>query len=139
MALFPDATTLGAFAMVAVAASSAAQLGRGLHLPLISGYILAGAIAGPYMLGLLTHEQVHSMKLLINSAAMGFIGFSAGTKFLLTELRGSLKPVTRRLRPRGGGRPLARRCRPDQSCPQACLRPCASLSRTPEPPPLSAS
>jgi NhaP-type Na+/H+ or K+/H+ antiporter len=93
MSLFPDATTLGAFAMVAVAASSAAQLGRGLHLPLISGYILAGAIAGPYVLGLLTHEQVHSMKLLINSDAMGFIGFSAGTKFLLTELHGSVKPV----------------------------------------------
>lgn len=93
MAAFPDWRTIGAFTMVTVAGSSFAQLGRKVHMPLISGYIIAGAIAGPYVLRLLALDQVHTLKLVINSDAMGFIGFSAGTKFLLTELHGSLKPV----------------------------------------------
>mmetsp|Transcript_5376 Transcript_5376/g.16442 ORF Transcript_5376/g.16442 Transcript_5376/m.16442 type:complete len:762 (-) Transcript_5376:148-2433(-) len=93
MAAFPDWRTIGAFTMVTVAGSSFAQLGRKVHMPLISGYIIAGAIAGPYVLRLLALDQVHTLKLVINSDAMGFIGFSAGTKFLLTELHGSLKPL----------------------------------------------
>ena len=38
-----------------------------------------------------THTQCALLSKLIVSDAMGFIGFSVGSKFLLSELRGSLR------------------------------------------------
>jgi len=46
-------------------------------LPMISGYILTGIIAGPYVTSFLTFEMVTRLKL-IDDLALNFIGLSAG-------------------------------------------------------------
>ena len=92
---FPTARTAAAFAFASVAASTLASVGRSspLGLPLITGYLVAGAAAGPYVLGMLTHDDCTSLADLINNDAMGFIGFSAGTKFLLSDMEGTIQPT----------------------------------------------
>ena len=90
---WPSLHTLACFAVVCVAASSIATQCKRLHLPLITGYILGGIVCGPFVLALLSEEATVRLGSLINDDAMGFIGFSAGSKFLLSELRGSLGPV----------------------------------------------
>ena len=91
----PTARTAAAFAFASVAASTLASVGRSspLGLPLITGYLVAGAAAGPYLLGMLTHDDCTSLADLINNDAMGFIGFSAGTKFLLSDMEGTIQPT----------------------------------------------
>jgi len=91
----PTARTAAAFAFASVAASTLASVGRSspLGLPLITGYLVAGAAAGPYVLGMLTHDDCTSLADLINNDAMGFIGFSAGTKFLLSDMEGTIQPT----------------------------------------------
>ena len=50
-------------------------------------------MCGPFVLALLSEEATVRLGSLINDDAMGFIGFSAGSKFLLSELRGQMRPV----------------------------------------------
>ena len=59
----------------------------------MTGYILAGILCGPYVLGLLQADECAHLSKLVTNDAMGFIGFSAGAKFLLSELSGSLKTI----------------------------------------------
>ena len=65
---------------------------RGLGLPLITGYILVGGMRAVSD-RLLDASDLHALGHIINDDAMGFIGFSAGSKFLLSELRGQLRLV----------------------------------------------
>ena len=91
---WPTLQSLAGFTVVAVAASTLAEYGRrGLGLPLITGYILVGVACGPFAIGLLDASDLHALGHIINDDAMGFIGFSAGSKFLLSELRGQLRLV----------------------------------------------
>ena len=93
MALLPSLHTTACFLVVCVASSTLAEYCRKAKLPLITGYILAGIVCGPCVLSLLSQPASAQLSELINDDAMGFIGFSAGSKFLLSELRGQMKPV----------------------------------------------
>lgn len=64
-----------------------------LHVPLITGYIFAGIVCGPHALKLLTEGDTRQLQRIINDDAMGFIGFSAGSKFLLSELADNVKQI----------------------------------------------
>ncbi|MBW1892540.1 MAG: cation:proton antiporter [Deltaproteobacteria bacterium] len=55
-------------------------------LPMISGYILTGIIAGPYVTSFLTFEMVTRLKL-IDDLALNFIGLSAGAALHLPFLK----------------------------------------------------
>ena len=91
---FPSARTFAAFAVAAVAASTLSEWTRKtLRLPLITGYILGGILCGPFAIAVLSRPQCLQLSHIITDDAMGFIGFSAGSKFLLSELEGSLKSV----------------------------------------------
>ena len=91
---FPSLRTVCAFIVLAAAAASIAEaLKKTLRLPLITGYILGGIICGPHLLALLSAVETTQLALIVNDDAMGFIGFSAGSKFLLSELQGSLRPI----------------------------------------------
>ncbi|MGI6177138.1 MAG: cation:proton antiporter [Eubacterium sp.] len=64
------------------------------NFPDVTAYLLAGLVVGPYCLGRLgipgvgfkTFEQLDKMAIL-SDAALGFIAFSIGEEFRLTELR----------------------------------------------------
>ena len=91
---WPTPKCMAVFFVVAVAASTIADGGRKiLKLPLLTGYILSGILCGPYVLQLMKKEDITLLAKFVNDDAMGFIGFSAGAKFLLSELEGSLKPM----------------------------------------------
>ena len=55
-------------------------------LPLISGYIFAGIIAGPYVTGFLTEDMVHRLRL-VDDLALSFIALTAGGTLHMQFLR----------------------------------------------------
>ena len=65
-----------------------------LHLPDVTAFLLAGLIVGPHCLGLLgiegvgftSSEEVENLSVITNTA-LGFIAFSIGNEFLLSQLK----------------------------------------------------
>ena len=62
------------------------------ELPMITGYILTGILAGPFLLGLIP-VQPESMVLSVDRLALGFIAFSAGGELYLKELRTRMRSI----------------------------------------------
>ncbi|MBQ8136852.1 MAG: cation:proton antiporter [Clostridia bacterium] len=73
----------------------------GFNFPDVTAFLIAGLLIGPYGLGRLnvpglgfhSYEDVQSVSL-INNAALGFIAFSIGSEFRLSELRKTGKQAT---------------------------------------------
>ncbi|HPD89643.1 MAG TPA: cation:proton antiporter [Oscillospiraceae bacterium] len=69
-----------------------------LHFPDVTAYLVAGVLIGPYFLGRLgidglgfaSYESVEGLSM-ISSAALGFIAFTIGNEFRLTQLRSTGK------------------------------------------------
>jgi len=57
-----------------------------LRLPRISGYLLAGVIFGPHLLGLVSAHSLERLRV-IDSLALTFIALSAGGELRIAELR----------------------------------------------------
>ena len=82
----------GSFAFVALAAGIIGrQLGR-VGLPHITGYILAGAVAGPFVLGLLPEGAATELRF-IDEISLAVIAFVAGSELYLKEIRSRLRPI----------------------------------------------
>ncbi len=72
-----------------------------LKLPSVTAYLIAGVLIGPYCIGSLgfegigftTPDAVHKLSL-ISEVALGFIAFSIGSEFRLTELKKTGKQAT---------------------------------------------
>ncbi|MBE5926568.1 MAG: cation:proton antiporter [Lachnospiraceae bacterium] len=70
------------------------RLAKILNLPAVTAYLIAGVLIGPFCLGQLgvsgigfiSLEQVESFSIL-SQAAMGFIAFTIGNEFRLTQLK----------------------------------------------------
>lgn len=70
------------------------RLFKPLKMPSVTAYLIAGILIGPYCIGRLgidgfgfsTMESVHNLGL-ISDAALGFIAFSIGSEFKLSELK----------------------------------------------------
>ena len=70
------------------------RVAKKLNLPAVTAYLVAGLLLGPYVIGALnvpglgfnTLEQVEGMSAL-SQAAMGFIAFTIGNEFRLTQLK----------------------------------------------------
>ena len=70
------------------------RIAKKLNLPAVTAYLVAGLLLGPYVIGALnvpglgfnTLEQVEGMSAL-SQAAMGFIAFTIGNEFRLTQLK----------------------------------------------------
>jgi len=71
---------------ILLAAYMTAQILRLAGLPLISGYIFVGILAGPYMTGFLTHDMVVRFRL-VDDLALSFIALTAGGTLQLQFLR----------------------------------------------------
>ncbi|HUH12710.1 MAG TPA: cation:proton antiporter, partial [Longimicrobiales bacterium] len=84
-ALRPAATTL-ALGFLLLAAVVAGGLAARVRLPRITGYLLLGFVAGPPVLGLITSNDVASLRL-IDDIAISLIALSAGAELRLRDLR----------------------------------------------------
>lgn len=64
-----------------------------IHLPDVTGYLIAGLLVGPYVLGVMTPEMNSSLAI-ISNVALGFIAYSIGSEFKLSYLREiGIKPI----------------------------------------------
>ncbi|KAE8951350.1 hypothetical protein PF010_g33171, partial [Phytophthora fragariae] len=62
-------------------------------LPLITGYLVIGIIAGPFVSNLLTEGLVTMLSSYVSALALSFISFQAGQEIYLPELRPQLKAI----------------------------------------------
>jgi Trk K+ transport system NAD-binding subunit/Kef-type K+ transport system membrane component KefB len=86
------AFSLAAFAFTALAAYQIGRLASLFHLPLISGYLLAGLLAGPFVLQFMAPENVEILRFL-DEISLAFIAFAAGSEMALDELRGRYRSI----------------------------------------------
>jgi len=83
---------IGGFLVIAVAANQIAKVFQQIKLPLITGLIISGILAGPYVLGLI--PVISSERLgFINEMSLAFIAFAAGAELYLRELRSRIKSI----------------------------------------------
>ena len=57
-----------------------------LHLPNVTGYLIAGLIVGPYCLGLF-HAEDAAVSGVLTNIALGFIAFSIGVEFKFSNIK----------------------------------------------------
>ena len=57
-----------------------------IHLPNVTGYLIAGLLVGPYCLNWVGSDSFESLSI-ITSVALGFIAFSIGGEFKLSHIR----------------------------------------------------
>lgn len=87
-------STLLSVSIALVAGLLMTRVFKPLKLPAVTAYLIAGILVGPYCLGALgieglgfnSADAVHQMAL-ISEVALGFIAFSIGNEFRLSELK----------------------------------------------------
>ncbi|KAI9909234.1 hypothetical protein PsorP6_015322 [Peronosclerospora sorghi] len=62
-------------------------------LPLITGYLVIGIIAGPFVANLLTQNLVDALSTYVTAMALSFFSFQAGQEIYYPELRPRLKSI----------------------------------------------
>lgn len=80
------------FAIIAVASQQIAKIFLKIRFPLITGFLLTGLVAGPFIFGLLDQEGVKDIAYL-NDLSLAFIAFAAGSELYLKELRSRIKSI----------------------------------------------
>ena len=86
------AAALGSFGFIALAAFQFGRFATRFHLPLITGYLLAGILAGPFILRFMAAADVDSLRFL-DEISLAFIAFTAGSEMSMDELRGRLRSI----------------------------------------------
>ncbi|MCF6342612.1 MAG: cation:proton antiporter [Bacteroidales bacterium] len=80
------------FVIVALAANQIAKVLQGIKLPLITGLIITGIIAGSSGLNFISPEAIKKLNFL-NEIALAIIAFSAGAELYLNELRSRINSI----------------------------------------------
>jgi Trk K+ transport system NAD-binding subunit/Kef-type K+ transport system membrane component KefB len=83
---------VGGFFILALAANTIGQYATRYNLPLISGFLFAGILIGPYVLGMISREELERLRF-VDEMALAFIAFAAGAELYLPEVRPRLRPI----------------------------------------------
>lgn len=83
---------LAVFAVVAMASRQIGLLLQRARLPLITGFLLTGIVAGPFLLGLISESTVRQLRF-VDEVSLAFIAIAAGAELHLRELRKRLRSV----------------------------------------------
>lgn len=78
---------------VLIAAYVTGQTVNAVRLPKLTGYILAGVLAGPFVIGFLTVDAVDSLRL-IDELALSIIALAAGAELNLKSIRKRGRAIT---------------------------------------------
>ena len=81
-----------AFGYVLLTAFFAGRIFKTVRLPKLTGYIAAGMIVGPSVLGLLNHHMVEQLKI-VNGVAIALIALTAGNELDFREFRPLLRSI----------------------------------------------
>ena len=82
-------------ACFAIIAAASKQIGQNLvktGLPLISGFLFTGIVAGPHVLDLISREACLNLGF-VDEISLGYIAFAAGGELYLKELQNRLKTI----------------------------------------------
>lgn len=80
------------FVVLALASNQIGQYFAKIKLPLISGFLFAGILFGPYELGFIPAQAVEELHF-IDEISLAFIAFAAGSELYLKELRGRARSI----------------------------------------------
>jgi Trk K+ transport system NAD-binding subunit/Kef-type K+ transport system membrane component KefB len=80
------------FTFVTLASRHIGKFATFAKLPLITGYLLTGALVGPFILGWVSKDGVQSLRL-VDHTALAFIAFAAGNELYLKEVRSRLRNI----------------------------------------------
>lgn len=80
------------FVMICLASYLIGKFFTRIGLPYITGYLLAGALAGPFLLDLMPSESVAKLRF-VDQLSLAVIAFVAGSEFYLKEIRSRLKGI----------------------------------------------
>jgi Trk K+ transport system NAD-binding subunit/NhaP-type Na+/H+ or K+/H+ antiporter len=84
---------LAGFIIIAVASNRISRLFLRARLPLVTGLLVMGIIAGPSVLDLIPQEAIADLDF-VNDFALAFIAFTVGAELYLRELRSRFKSIT---------------------------------------------
>ncbi|MFK7803813.1 MAG: monovalent cation:proton antiporter family protein [Anaerolineae bacterium] len=85
--------TLGIFTIVAISAKRVGQWFSAIGLPYITGYLLIGTVAGPFVFGLLPKESTTDLRF-IDDISLAVIAFVAGSELYYKEIRSRLRTIS---------------------------------------------
>jgi Kef-type K+ transport system membrane component KefB len=77
---------LASLGIILVLALLAGHLAKFIHVPQVTGYILAGVAVGPSFVGWISHENLASLEV-FSEVALGLILFSIGSVFEISRFR----------------------------------------------------
>ncbi len=80
------------FFLIALAAKQIGKFFSSYGLPYITGYLLAGALAGPFVLGMLPKEASEQLGY-IDDISLAVIAFIAGSELYLKELKSKMQSI----------------------------------------------
>jgi Trk K+ transport system NAD-binding subunit/Kef-type K+ transport system membrane component KefB len=78
---------LATFFLIALASERIGRWFRSAALPLITGFLITGMVAGPSVLGLVPAEALPRLRF-VDEISLAFIAFAAGGELYVKELRG---------------------------------------------------
>ncbi len=82
------------FLIIVIASNELAKIFQKIKLPLITGFIAIGIIAGPGVLNLLQEETLNRLRFL-EDIALAFIALAAGSEMFLKDLQGKWKYINK--------------------------------------------
>lgn len=88
----PAAATVTAVGFLLLAGVLASELCEMIGLPHLSGYLLAGIVAGPHVLHLVQHDTVETLTR-VNKLALSLIALAGGAELRLDDLRQGMKSL----------------------------------------------
>lgn len=81
-----------AFVWVLFASAYASKFFQRIKLPLITGFLIAGLICGPFVLEFLPMESISGLSF-VNDLALAFIALAAGNELFLKDIRSQIKSI----------------------------------------------
>ncbi len=84
---------LAGFAIIVVASNQLSKFFLLAKLPLITGFLIMGILAGPDVLELIPREAIADLDFL-NDIALAFIAFTVGAELYLRDLRSRFRSIT---------------------------------------------
>lgn len=86
------ATTIASVGLLLLAGTLVSELVEPIGLPHLTGYLGAGLLAGPYVLGLVDHHAVKDLSM-VNALALALIALSGGAELRLDVLRRTARSI----------------------------------------------
>ena len=83
---------VASFTVIALASQRIGHFFSRVNLPLISGFLFAGILVGPHVLGLISQETVDNLRF-VDEISLAVIAFAAGSELYIKEMRSRVRSI----------------------------------------------